>query len=264
MIVVFDCETTGKDRARDQIIEVCVQLGLEEGAPTRTWRIKPSVAIHPEAQQVHGITAEMLAECPTFGMVVHEVLAVFEDAEVLAGYNIGFDIEMLQAELERCGRPMIDLTAKKLVDAFRLWQNREPRSLMDAHRRFAGGEFAAAHSAQADVAATARVLAGMLGHFGIANEDWASIAAKADPLPQRATWLGPTKHFQWNGDVVVFGFGKHSGAPIQNEPGFLEWMMRADFPEHVREICAIAIQLRDKVDAFYGWARSRYPYQKAA
>ena len=29
-VVIFDCETTGTDRTRDQIIELCIQRGLAE------------------------------------------------------------------------------------------------------------------------------------------------------------------------------------------------------------------------------------------
>ena len=159
-IVIFDVETTGIDPARDQVIELCVQFGLEGEA--RTWRIKPSVPISPGAQAVHGIAMADLADCPAFGDVATEIIEVFRTAEVLVGYNLAFDIDMLQAELVRIGRPMLDLTDKKIVDPFRLWQQCEPRSLQHAHLRFVGNEFEAAHSATADVAATGRVLQGML------------------------------------------------------------------------------------------------------
>src|SRR5687768_10364436 len=42
-VLVFDVETTGTDRRRDQVIELCVQYGLS-GA-SKTWRFKPSVSI---------------------------------------------------------------------------------------------------------------------------------------------------------------------------------------------------------------------------
>ena len=65
-IIVFDCETTGIDFARDQVIELCVQHGLDFDAPNRIWRIKPSVPIAPAAQAVHGIAMEDLADCAAF------------------------------------------------------------------------------------------------------------------------------------------------------------------------------------------------------
>ena len=95
-VIVFDVETTGTDKRRDQVIELCVQFGLEGGS-SQTWRIKPAVPISPGAQAVHGISMEDLEVCPLFGMVAGAIREVFDRAEVLVGYNLAFDIEMLQA-----------------------------------------------------------------------------------------------------------------------------------------------------------------------
>ena len=46
-------------------------------------------------------------------------VSVFADTDVVVGYNIAFDIDMLQAEYTRIGKPMLDFTGKKVVDAFR-------------------------------------------------------------------------------------------------------------------------------------------------
>jgi hypothetical protein len=48
-VLVFDVETTGTDRKRDQVIELCMQRGLS-GTDHKVWRFKPTVAIHPRAQ----------------------------------------------------------------------------------------------------------------------------------------------------------------------------------------------------------------------
>lgn len=45
-----------------------------------------------------------------------------------------------------------------------------------AHRRFVGRDFAGAHCAQADVAATAAVLAGMIAAFDLGEADWPALA----------------------------------------------------------------------------------------
>jgi DNA polymerase III subunit epsilon len=187
-IVIFDCETTGIDPTRDQIIELCVQRGLEPAPNTvRTWRIRPAVEIHPNAQAVHGIAMAELEGCPSFGQVADQIAEVFATADIIVGYNVAFDIEMLQAEYGRLGPagsggPPLDLAGKQIVDALRLWQRCEPRSLQHAHQRFVGDAFAAAHSAPADVAATGRVLSGMLRHFKLDEPvDWNQIATVSDP-----------------------------------------------------------------------------------
>jgi DNA polymerase-3 subunit epsilon len=260
-VIIFDCETTGIDFTRDQVIELCVQHGLGETATSRTWRIRPSVPIHPAAQAVHGIALEDLAGCPQFGEYADEIIQVFAAADVIVGYNISFDIDMLQAELGRLQRAPLDLTSKKLVDAFRLWQQCEPRSLQHAHRRFVGDEFAAAHSASADVAATGRVLVGMLKHFELADRDWHQIASVCDPLPGRASWVGPSRHLRWEGEAIVIGFGKHAGVPIHElaagpERSFLQWVIQKDFPPHVAEVCKHALERSN--EELVRWARERF------
>jgi DNA polymerase-3 subunit epsilon len=262
-IVIFDCETTGTDRLQDQIIELCIQHGLNDDALNQTWRIKPTVPIHPGAQAVHGITMADLEGCPAFIELADAIVAVFAEADVIVGYNIAFDIEMLQAELARAGRSPLDLQGKQIVDAFRLWQQCEPRSLQHAHQRFVGNGFAAAHSASADVAATGRVLAGMLRAFNLDGQDWTSIANVCDP--GRASWVGPSRHLRWENEAIVFGFGKHAGTPILDiaagpDRSFLRWMLDRppgrDFPPHVVEVCRAALDLPPA--EFLQWARRRY------
>ncbi len=258
-IIVFDCETTGIDFTRDQVIELCVQHGLDDAAHSRTWRIKPSVPIAPAAQAVHGISMADLASCPPFGEYADEIAMVFANADVIVGYNLSFDIDMIQAEYARIGRPALDLTGKKIVDAFRLWQQCEPRSLQHAHRRFVGDEFAAAHSASADVAATGRVLVGMLRHFNLEGQDWSQVASVCDP--GRASWVGPSRHLRWENEVIVLGFGKHQGAALHElaagpDRSFLAWVMSKDFPPHVMEICKAALERSG--DDLHAWVKTRF------
>jgi DNA polymerase-3 subunit epsilon len=257
-VVVIDVESTGKDRATDQIIELCVRLGIGEDAESRTWRIRPSVVIHPEAIAVHGITMADLAYCPTFVAVTPEFLPLLEAADVVVGYNVGFDLDMLQAELARAGIPPLDLSRKLIVDVLRLWHHVEPRTLVAAHEKFCGTPMADAHQAHADVTATARVLTAMLGTFGLASKEWSEIAAISNPFPTRSSWLGPSLHIQWDASgAVVFGFGKYKGTQVdQVDGGFLRWILAKDFPPHVKDICRVALERRL---LFKDWVARNYP-----
>ncbi len=254
-VLVFDVETTGTDRRRDQVIELCVQFGLADDAPSKTWRFKPAVSISPGAQAVHGISIEQLEDCPSFGELADEIRAVFAAAEVLVGYNLAFDIDMISAEYERLARPTPEWSSKTVIDAFRMWQQCEPRSLSHAHLRFVGHTFEAAHSATADVAATGRVLSGMLKTFGLDEHDWRGIAGVCDPA--RPSWVGPSRHLQWSGERVIMAFGKHSGTPLhQIDPGYLRWMAEKDFPGHVTQICTKAASLPEP--EFLSWIRQAF------
>lgn len=246
-IIVFDVETTGTRKDHDQVIELSVQKGLGDDAPRETWRIKPSVPISPGAQAVHGITMDDLADAPPFSTYAPEFHQLFENADVLVGYNVSFDLDMMQAEFHRAGLSPIDVAAKLVIDPYRLWQQRETRKLQDAHRRFVGTEFEEAHSAEADIAATARVLNAMLKEFGLKDESWESIADICEP--ERRNWIGTSQHFQWQDGVPVIAFGKHGGTPIHElaagpDSSYLHWMMGKDFPEHVKRICEGAVHYR--------------------
>jgi len=257
-VVVLDVETTGKERATDQIIEMCLRFGLGPDAESRTWRIRPEVPIHPEATSVHGITLEDVAACPLFAAVAPEFLPLIASAHVLVGYNVSFDLDMIQADLSRAGMPPLSFTGKQIVDVLRLWHHVEPRTLVAAHAKFCGEQLVNAHQAEADVAATARVLASMLDAFGFADKPWPEIAAISDPFAKRAAWLGPSFHIQWDeSGAVVLGFGKYKGQQVAHaDAGFLRWVLAKDFPPHVKKICQVALERRRK---FGEWITTYYP-----
>ncbi|HVV83462.1 MAG TPA: 3'-5' exonuclease, partial [Kofleriaceae bacterium] len=263
-LLIFDVETTGKDRKRDQVIELCMQRGLS-GTDYKIWRFKPTVPIHPKAQKVHGISMEELAGCPGFERCIDEIAAWFAAAEVIVGYNLAFDVGMLQAEWRRAGRGTLDLVGKKVVDPFRLWQQREPRRLLNAHERFVGETFEDAHSAVADVAATGRVLEGMLTAFGLDEHGWDELERICNPA--RARWIGPSEHVQWDEDsgVAVLAFGKNEGMPLaelaaSDDASYLRWVCNrdSDFPAHVVELCSRALELAREPETFAAWVRDRF------
>ncbi len=246
-IIVFDVETTGTRKDYDQIIELSVQQGFGSDAPRKTWRIKPSVQISSGAQRIHGISIDDLKDCETFSTYVPKLRRVFGKADVIVGYNVSFDLDMLQAEFKRVSVPPLDLSNKLIIDPLRLWQRMEPRTLQDAHRRFVGSEFDEAHSADADIAATARVLQAMLKEFKLSGQSWEEIANLCEP--ERRKWIGTSHHMQWKGGVPVIAFGKHAGTPLHElaagpDSSYLDWMMSKDFPEHVKRICEGAIHHR--------------------
>jgi len=257
-IVILDVETTGKERATDQIIDLCLRRGLGPAAESRTWRIRPEVAIHPEATGVHGITAADVASCPLFAEICPQFLPEILAADVIVGYNVAFDLDMLQAELARAGMPPFNLAGKQIVDVLRLWHHVEPRTLVAAHAKFCGEALVDAHQAAADVAATARVLSSMLSMFGLSDKPWPEIATISDPFANRAAWLGPSPHIQWDASgAVVFGFGKYKGQQVAHaDAGFIRWVLAKDFPPHVKKICRVVLERRRKFDE---WIVTYYP-----
>ena len=93
-LLFFDIESTGLNIASDSIIELCFVKILPGGEQrVKTWRVKPwdyaancQRAINPSAQAVHGISAEDLADKPTFYQIVDEVIEWLTGSD-LAGFN---------------------------------------------------------------------------------------------------------------------------------------------------------------------------------
>jgi DNA polymerase-3 subunit epsilon len=266
--ILLDVETTGVNKAVDQVIELAVQYGFETydeaagrvvSAPVTVWRFKPTVPIHPGAQKVHGISMEMLAGCTPFAAAAFQIYELIDSAQVIIGYNVSFDLEMIGAELARAGAPAIDFKDTHIVDPYRLWQQCEPRGLQEAHRRFVGHAFESAHNAAADIAATGRVALGMIDAFALHGKDWGEIADICSP--DRKLWVGGSDHFRWDfrdgAPVVIVTFGKHKGTPVTELRGYLQWMRKQDFPPHVKMICEKATRMQPA--AFLAWARSVFP-----
>jgi len=59
-----------------------------------------------DAVEVHGLTAEFLADKPLFAAVADEFPAFVDDAPLVA-YNAGVDIAFINSELKRVGKPPI-------------------------------------------------------------------------------------------------------------------------------------------------------------
>ena len=108
-LLFFDIESTGLNIASDSIIELCFVKIMPGGEQrVKTWRVKPwdyvndrQREINPSAQAVHGISAEDLADKPTFYEISEEVAQWLSGSD-LAGFNSAkFDLPMLAEEIER-------------------------------------------------------------------------------------------------------------------------------------------------------------------
>jgi DNA polymerase-3 subunit epsilon len=108
--IVLDTETTGLEPAEGhRVIEVaCLELHGRRATGRHFHRyMNPERAIDIGASQVHGMTAEDLADKPKFADIVDELLEFVNGAELLI-HNAAFDVAFLNAELAMLGRPRID------------------------------------------------------------------------------------------------------------------------------------------------------------
>lgn len=108
--IVLDTETTGLEPTEGhRVIEVaCLELSGRRATGRHFHRyVNPERAIDLAATQVHGLTAEDLADKPRFADVVDEFLEFVEGAELLI-HNAAFDVAFINYELDRLGRPKLE------------------------------------------------------------------------------------------------------------------------------------------------------------
>ncbi len=135
--VVLDSETTGLDVEQGhRIIEIgCVEL-VNRRRTGRTFHhyINPQREIDGAAEQVHGITNEMLRDKPCFRDIAAELLEFVVDAELVI-HNADFDMDFLARELELAALDGATLRQRcRVVDTLALARRLHPgqRNGLDA------------------------------------------------------------------------------------------------------------------------------------
>lgn len=133
--IVLDTETTGLEPEQGhRIIEIaCLELHGRRPTGRHFHRyVNPERDIDFAASQVHGLTAEDLADKPKFADIADELLEFLGDAELLI-HNAPFDVAFLNAELGRLQRPCID-TICRVTDTLAMARELHPgkRNSLDA------------------------------------------------------------------------------------------------------------------------------------
>jgi DNA polymerase-3 subunit epsilon len=98
--IVLDTETTGLyAKNGDRVVEIgCVELVDRKPTGRRLHRyLNPERDVPMEAQRIHGLTDEFLADKPKFREVAAELADFIRDAELVI-HNASFDMEFLNVE----------------------------------------------------------------------------------------------------------------------------------------------------------------------
>ncbi len=242
-IAFFDIESTGIVPQRDRIVEIAVVKVFPDGTRQETVRrLNPQMPIPPGATAVHGITDADVADAPVFSDIAPKLFHYLEDCD-LGGYNLSsFDVPMLTREFKMAG---FDFTTdgRKVIDVYNIFCKLYPRTLSAAYKFFCGKDLEGAHGAAADTVATLEVLLGQLERHEELPVDVAALADFSTISDPDA--LDKQRRFKWSGDEVIVNFGKNAGRTLkeltENDPGFLRWIVRNDFPDDVRAIASDAL-----------------------
>jgi len=192
--VVLDVETTGLKPYRQRIIEVGV-IRYVNGVRSDIYStlVNPERRVPTYISQLTGIDDTMLADAPLFQQVAGELTSFIGDALVI-GYNVGFDLGFVNAELKRIDAmslindslDLLPLASQILSGIRRPGLDGLCRALDIAQRE--------RHRALADAEATALVFGRMLDvarERGLSSiEDLQRAAAVFVPTPKRRDSVG--------------------------------------------------------------------------
>ncbi|MEZ5783529.1 MAG: DNA polymerase III subunit epsilon [Rhizobiaceae bacterium] len=124
--IIFDTETTGLDSKEDRVIEIgAIELvnRFPSGRTFHHYINSGGRQIHPDAQAVHGISMEALADKPVFSAIADEFVNFIEGAKLIA-HNANFDMGFINAEFARIGLPPVE--NDKVVDSLALARRKHP------------------------------------------------------------------------------------------------------------------------------------------
>lgn len=237
-LVVFDIESTGVSPRKDRIIELAAIKLMPDGEEIpKCWLMNPGVPIPPETTAIHGISDEIVKDCPTFADKAEEIFEFFRGCD-LSGFNADrFDIPCLEEEFARIGMAFAP-SARKHVDVQRIYHKKEPRDLSAAVRFYLGRNHDGAHGAEADTRATLEVLKAQMAKYS-------DLPATVDEMdeylvphdPMNADRAGTLR---WKDGELTINFGKKKGESLKklllNEPNYLKWILKGDFDTEVRMI----------------------------
>jgi len=181
MYLIFDTETTGLPRNYNapvsdtdnwpRCIQIAWQLHDQYGVlmEHQDYLVKPDGFNIPyDAEKIHGISTELAIEQGVdLSFVLEEFNAVLSKATYVVGQNIGFDINIMGAELHRFGidsplaeMKVLDTCTETTADLLKMPGGRGGRfklpTLTELHGYLFGIPFSEAHNATADVEATTR------------------------------------------------------------------------------------------------------------
>jgi len=200
-ICVLDTETTGLG-ADHRVVEIGVVEIINRRPTGREFQayINPERSIDPEAQSKHGLSAQFLADKPKFREICTPFIEFVGDEGILVAHNARFDIDKLNAELQRVASTYRLDQRFEIIDTLKLSREQSPgqRATVDAIATRLGvslreREQTGFHGALADARILSRIFLAMTAgqaNFGYSEgrEDHPAMGAKLD-----RSKLGPLK-----------------------------------------------------------------------
>lgn len=124
--IVLDTETTGLDpTGGHRVVEIgCIELvnHMPTGNEFHIY-LNPERDMPAEAEAVHGLSSDFLADKPLFSSLADDLLRFIGPSPIIA-HNAGFDVGFLNAELRRAGK--LPLASDRTIDTVMLARRKFP------------------------------------------------------------------------------------------------------------------------------------------
>jgi len=124
--IILDTETTGLDpNEGHRLVEIgCVEM-IDRNPTGVTWHkyFNPQRDMPVEAFNVHGLSAEFLADKPLFSALAQEFVDFVGDAHLVI-HNAGFDMRFLNAELKKVSLGVLPMD--RVVDTLAMARRKHP------------------------------------------------------------------------------------------------------------------------------------------
>jgi len=218
-LVGFDTETTGISTERDRIVTAALVHRAGDGTVReQAWLIDPGVEIPSTATAVHGITTEQaraqgVQPAGALEEIAAELAAALARGVPLLGFNVAYDLRILEAELARHGlvglaarlgrevTPVIDpLVIDRAVDRYR----KGKRTLSDLMAVYGVTAADNLHNATVDVRVSIAVFDALAASYPAVN---------TKPLDQLHQWQ-TVEHRQWAERLNEFFRSKGRAADV--------------------------------------------------
>jgi len=134
--VFLDTETTGLDPNQGHRIIEIAAVEMNNRQLTQNYYhtyINPERAIDSGAQEVHGITLDLLKDKPLFNNIASEFLNFIKDSEIII-HNAPFDVGFINMELGKISLDKLETYAFSIFDTLKLAKEIRPgqRNNLDA------------------------------------------------------------------------------------------------------------------------------------
>jgi DNA polymerase-3 subunit alpha len=247
MYLIFDTETTGLPKRWDapitdsdnwpRCIQIAWQLHDHMGKliEHQDYLVKPDGFNIPyDAERIHGISTELAdAEGISLIAVLEKFNMALSKAKFIVGQNLGFDVNIMGAELHRMGidspmatMPVLDTCTEVTAKLLQLPGGRGGKfklpTLTELHEYLFNKPFSEAHNATADVEATTRCFLELIRRESFTKEELDVPASYFEDFqaknPREIQLIG-LKHINLKqaSDQIRQQFGKKGSAGISKD-----------------------------------------------